>query len=78
LLYPARFCYSYLTGRMASNDEAVAFVSARIPVQIDLTLLERALQCRRAAADPDFLFAARAILPAQVDACTALFTLPLP
>ena len=26
LLYPARFCYSWTTGRMGSNDDAVAFL----------------------------------------------------
>ena len=27
LLYPARFCYSWMTGLMGSNDDAVAFLS---------------------------------------------------
>jgi hypothetical protein len=73
LLYPARFCYSYLTGRMASNDDAVAFLRESRPPQLELTSIERALQCRRAAADPDTLFPLRTILPAQVAACAALF-----
>lgn len=72
LLYPARFCYSYMTGRMGSNDDAVAYLNERCPAQLDLTSIERALQCRRAAADPDSLFLARTILPAQIDACTVL------
>lgn len=78
LLYPARFCYSYLTGRMGSNDDAVAFLRAKIPPRLDLECIERALQCRRSADDPDILFSARTILPAQVDACAALFIPPLP
>jgi hypothetical protein len=73
LLYPARFCYGYLTGRMGSNDDAVAFVNKRRPARLDLASIEQALQCRRCAADPDSLFSARAILAAQVDACAALF-----
>jgi hypothetical protein len=27
LLYPGRFCYSWMTGRMGSNDDAVAFLA---------------------------------------------------
>jgi predicted nucleotidyltransferase len=73
LLYPARFCYGYLIGHMGSNDEAVAFVSEQCPARLDLTSIERALQCRRCAADPDSLFPARTILASQVNACAALF-----
>jgi len=72
LLYPARFCYGYVAGRMGSNDDAVDFLRERPPGGIDLTSIEQALACRRAAADPDSLFALRSILPAQVDACAAL------
>jgi predicted nucleotidyltransferase len=72
LLYPARFCYAYTTGRMASNDDAVGFLRERPPAGIDLASIEQALACRRAAADPDPLFALRAVLPAQVAACAAL------
>jgi hypothetical protein len=72
LLYPARFCYSYLTGRMSSNDEAVAFIGGRRLPGIDLASVEAALACRTAAADPDALFVLRGVLPAQVDACAAI------
>jgi hypothetical protein len=72
LLYPARLCYSWMTGRMASNDDAVVFLSERNAVGLDVGLIERALQCRQAAADPDDLFAARAMLLAHIDACAAL------
>ena len=72
LLYPARLLYSYLTGQMSSNDDAVAFVSDRHPAGLDLRSIEQAMQCRRAAADPDSLFPLRAILPSQVEACAAL------
>ena len=73
LLYPARLCLSYLTGAMGSNDDGVALLRARRVAGLDLPLIERALQCRRDAADPDPLFAARDSLPAQVEACAALF-----
>jgi hypothetical protein len=72
LLYPARFCYSYVTGQMASNDDAVAFLKEKPLRGLDVGLTERALQCRQAAADPDALFPARTALPAQVAACAAL------
>ncbi len=72
LLYPARFCYAYTTGRMGSNDDAVGFLRERAPAGLDVASIEQALACRRAAADPDPLFALRAVLPAQVAACAAL------
>jgi len=71
-LYPARFVYSFMTGRMASNDAAVAWLADRALPGLDLALIARALDCRRAAADPDGLFAARTALPRQVAACAAL------
>jgi len=71
-LYPARFCFSWMSGRMGSNDEAVAFLAASPPARLDIGLLARALQCRQDDADPDALFAERARLPAQVEACAAL------
>jgi len=73
-LYPARFAYSWLTGRMASNDEAVAFLCDRPPDGLDIPLLEKALRCRRDAADPDALFADRKKLPLQLSACGQMIT----
>ena len=72
LLYPARFCYSWITGRMGSNDDAVAFLRKIRPAQLDVNLITSALQCRQADADPDSLFPERISLPSQVDACAAL------
>jgi hypothetical protein len=72
LLYPGRFCYSWITGCIGSNDEAVAFLAKTRPARLDVSLLTRALQCRKADADPDVLFPARATLATQVDACAAL------
>ena len=71
-LYPARFVYSFMTGRMGSNDTAVAWLQDRAPPGLDIALIAAALACRRAAADPDVLFASRAALPRQVAACAAL------
>jgi len=69
MLYPARFIYSWTTGRMGSNDEAVAFLIGHAPEGLDVALVGRALELRRAAADPDELFPARHSLPRQVAAC---------
>jgi len=72
LLYPGRFCYSWMTGFMGSNDDAVAFLAKTRPARLDLSLITRALRCRHADADPDVLFPARTRLPSQVDACATL------
>ena len=72
LLYPARFCYSWMIGLVGSNDDAVAFLDERPVAGLDIRLITCALQCRRAAADPDALFPARTVLPAQIEACAAL------
>ena len=69
LLYPARLIYSWTTGRMASNGDAVAFTCGDRPPGLDVDLIAQALACRRAAADPDDLFSARFGLPQQVEAC---------
>lgn len=73
-LYPARFAYSWLTGGIASNDDAVAYLRAHPPAGLDLALIGRALDCRRDAADPDPLFADRFALPAQYEACGRLMS----
>ena len=72
LLYPARLCFSYTTGRMGSNDEAVAFFAKAGPVGLDVGLVARALEIRQSNADPDPLFSERNLMPAQVAACAAL------
>jgi predicted nucleotidyltransferase len=72
LLYPARFVFSWVTGRMVSNDEAVACLAEQAMKGLDVALVRHALACRQAAADPDPLFAARACLPGQASACAAL------
>ena len=73
ILYPGRFCYSWMTGRVGSNEDAVAFLKKRPLAGLDIELIARALRCREAAADPDVLFPARAALPGQFDACASLF-----
>jgi predicted nucleotidyltransferase len=70
LLYPARLAYSWTTGRMASNDEAVAFTCERRPPGMNTDVLTQALAYRQAGADPDGLFPARTVLPDQVKSCT--------
>lgn len=72
LLYPARFCYGYLAGRMGSNDDAVEFLREQPPAGLNISSITQALACRRADADPDSLFGLRSLLPAQVEACAAL------
>jgi predicted nucleotidyltransferase len=74
LLYPARFCYSWITGLMGSNDDAVAFVIERRSLaRLNVDLITRALKCRQTASDPDALFSARAMLLSQIHACASLF-----
>jgi len=72
LLYPARFVYSWRTGAMASNDDAVSFLAEGAPAGLDVALVERALACRQQGRDPDALFAERATLLRQVAACATL------
>ena len=73
ILYPGRFCYSWMTGRVGSNEDAVAFLRERPLVGLDIELIARGLRCREAAADPDVLFPARTALPGQFDVCASLF-----
>ena len=70
LLYPARFLMSFMTGKMASNDEAVARLDGWALPGLDVDLIRRALACRRSASHPDPLFPARTQLPRQVAAIT--------
>ena len=70
LLYPARLVYSWTTGRMASNDAAVAFTCEHRPPGMNTDVLTQALSYRQAGADPDALFPARAGLPDQIESCT--------
>jgi hypothetical protein len=72
LLYPGRFCYSWITGLMGSNDDAVAFLSENHIAGLDVNLIARALEYRRAGTDPDTLFSDRVLLPSHIDACAAL------
>jgi predicted nucleotidyltransferase len=72
LLYPGRFCYSWMTGRMGSNDDAVAYLHDTPPARLDVGLVASALRCRNAGADPDALFPARSSLPSQVNVCAEL------
>ena len=73
ILYAARFCYSCTTGRMGSNDQAVAYVGQHA-ARLDVDLITRALECRQADAHPDSLFPERTKLPFQVEACATLLS----
>jgi predicted nucleotidyltransferase len=71
-LYAARFVYSWQTGKMASNDTAIAYLHEAPPKDLDINLLDRALSIRHEAADPDDLFPDRQSLPGLVDSCRQL------
>jgi len=71
-LYPARFAFSWITGQIGSNDTAIDYLHDHPAEGLDMELLDRALACRHAAADPDILFGDRTSLPAQYQACAAL------
>lgn len=71
-LYPARFAFSWITGQIGSNDTAVKYLNDNPMAGLDIGLINRALACRNAAADPDILFDDRIFLPAQYEACVKL------
>ena len=72
LLYPARFLYSWTTGSICSNDEAVSFLQRQPPAGLDVDLIARALQCRIGGGEPAALFAERSKLRQFVEVCRAL------
>ncbi len=72
LLYPARFIYSWATGAMASNDDAVAFVRTAGVAGLDTELITRALQFRQQSRDLDDLLPERMKLAGQLSACTGV------
>jgi hypothetical protein len=46
VLYPARFRYSWETGNVVSNDDAIAYVERCNLAGSDVDLITRALRCR--------------------------------
>ena len=68
LLYPARLLYSWETGAIGSNDEAVKFLQ-NCASELDLDLITRALHCRNKGLDPQPLFSERAKLLRLCDIC---------
>jgi predicted nucleotidyltransferase len=74
LLYPARLIYSWTTGQLASNDDAVAFTCEHRPPGMNTDILIKALAYRQSAADPDPLFPERGVLPDQVESCVRFVT----
>lgn len=74
-LYAARFAYSWQTGKMASNDTAIAYLHGAPPKSMNLDLLDlldRALKVRHQAANPDILFPDRQLLTALMESCRQL------
>ena len=74
LLYPARLLYSWATGAMASNDDAVEFLQRHPVPDLDLGLIVRALECRREARDLDALFPERSKLNHQYSVCAEIIS----
>jgi hypothetical protein len=74
LLYPARFFYSWQTGNISSNDDAVAFLQRESRAGLDADLIARALQCRNNDSGPDVLFAERTKLRKLVEVCGQITT----
>jgi predicted nucleotidyltransferase len=74
LLYPARLIYSWTTGRLGSNDDAVAFTCEHRPRGMNTDIVTKALAYRQSAADPDPLFPERGILPDQIESCVQFVT----
>ena len=72
-LYAPRFFYSWTTGRMGSNDDAMELLRAEVPDGLNVELLERAFQIRLDAADPDPLFKDRKSLLGLVESCGRMF-----
>jgi hypothetical protein len=69
---PARF-----EMRIFDKGKAGVRAGSRIrqhAARLDVDLITRALQCRQADADPDFLFPERTKLPFQVEACATLLS----
>jgi hypothetical protein len=73
LLYPARFFYSWETGTIGSNDQAVAFLQGRA-LQIDTGVVVRALHCRNQGGDLKSLFGERSKLLPLREMCKQLIT----
>jgi hypothetical protein len=73
LLYPARFCFSWVTGRIASNDSAVAFLSEwPRSRELSVSLIQQALERRCSDGNPGALFSQRATLMQLVLFCERL------
>jgi hypothetical protein len=70
ILYPARFLYSWETGRVASNDEAVAYADRCNLAGAAVDLFTRALRCRNGEDDVSLLFPERRRLDDLFRICT--------
>jgi predicted nucleotidyltransferase len=72
LLYPARYAFSWQTGAVCSNDDAVAFSLTNGLFGAGTRLIEQALLCRRTGRDPAHLWPERKVLLELRQACEAL------
>ncbi|QLQ31434.1 MAG: hypothetical protein HZT40_07270 [Candidatus Thiothrix singaporensis] len=48
LLYPARLIFTWQSGRLGGNDEAVAYLEQMVPSDVRLDMIRAALRCRHA------------------------------
>lgn len=78
LLYPARFIYTWETGLVSSNDDAVAYVQERDRIGSDIDLLLRALSCRALGEDLSELFPERYKLDRLIKICVRISTDVIP
>lgn len=72
MLYPARYAFSWQTGAVCSNDQAVAFARTHGFFGAATDVIEQALLCRRRGGDPAHLWPLRPVLKDLRDACTAI------
>jgi hypothetical protein len=69
LLYPARYVFSWHTGTVCSNHDAVAFSREHGFFGASAELIKRALHCRTEGNDPTHLWAERDVLGQLRDIC---------
>lgn len=72
LLYPARFIYTWETGLVVSNDQAVAYAREHDRIGVDIDLIRRALSCRTRGEDLSKLFSERDKLDRLVQICVKI------
>ncbi|MEB4592701.1 hypothetical protein VSS37_17085 [Candidatus Thiothrix sp. Deng01] len=67
LLYPARLIFTWQTGKLGGNDEAVAYLEQLAPPGVWLDMAQAALGCRHGAlADSELFVFRQALVPQQL------------